>query len=482
MKERVRQYIIEQKLVDRGDRILAGVSGGADSVCLLYLLNELKIEFGFELYVVHVNHGLRGKEANEDEAYVGEICHKLGLHFHAYHTDVKKLAQEFGLSCEEAGRKARYDAFQDECAELHCNKVAVAHHMNDTAETVLFHLIRGTGIRGLTGIPAKRSMTDQIQVIRPLLCVKREEIEAYLNSHNIHFCVDATNLTDDYSRNKLRNQVLPFVKQELNEGVIEHIAKTAEHLDEINDYLNHKIDSVYPYYVEEGALEGKTSDVKLSDKIKMEHPVIIKETIRRILQKMLQAGLKDIDADHIEMIVKLLDAEVGKMCNLPYGLIVRKQYTDVLFTFSTKLVNKIKKAPVCIELNIHQPGEYELNEIGKTLRVSVIDHKKNAIIPKNAYTKWFDYDKIKNTIFIRTRQTGDYLQVREDGGSKKLKDYFIDRKIPREERDSYLLLADGNHIMWVLEDRISEAYKVDAKTKKILVISLIGGNDHGYQR
>lgn len=479
MEDRVRQFIKEHQLVNRGDRIAVGVSGGADSVCLLYLLNDYKKLFGFELYVVHVNHGIREKEAEEDEAYVQEICHKLGLHFHAYHIDVTKLSQTCGMSLEEAGRKARYDAFLEECKELSCNKIAVAHHMNDTVETVLFNLVRGTGIQGLTGIAAKRKMAEGVEVIRPLLCVKREEIEAYLNERGLPFCVDATNLTDDYSRNKLRNQVIPFMKSELNEGVIEHISKTAAHLYEINEYINHNIDYAYPLYV---TTTGEDNELSLSMEVQKENPVIIKGLLRKILGQMLHEGLKDIDSDHIDQLVRLMDLGVGKMLNLPRGLIARKQYDAVLFTFSSESRNKIDRASICMELNIHQPGEYDLREIGKTLRVDIIEYKKNMIIPKNAYTKWFDYDKIKNTVFIRNRQTGDYLQVKQDGGSKKLKDYFIDRKIPREERDSYLLLADGSHVMWILEDRISEAYKVGAKTKKILVISLIGGSNNGYQR
>lgn len=479
MEDRVRQFIKEHQLINGGDRIAVGVSGGADSVCLLYLLNAYKELFEFELYVVHVNHGLRGIEAGEDEAYVRETCDKLGLHFHAYHIDVGELARNSGMSLEEAGRKARYDAFLEECRYLCCNKVAVAHHMNDTAETVLFNLVRGTGIKGLTGIPAKRNMAEGIEVIRPLMCVKREEIEAYLSEREIPYCVDTTNFTDDYSRNKLRNQVLQFMKQELNESVIEHISKTAAHLYEINEYINHKIDSVYPLYV---TVMDETRELSLSMEVQKEDSVILKGLLRKILGMMLEEGLKDIEAGHIDQIVNLMGLGVGKMLNLPKGLIVRKQYNSVLFTFSKESANKINRTPICIEVNIHQPGEYDLNEIGKTLRVDVIEYKKNMIIPKNAYTKWFDYDKIKNTVFIRNRQTGDYLQVREDGANKKLKDYFIDQKIPRDERDSYLLLADGKHIMWVLEDRISEAYKVGAQTKKILVISLIGGNNDGYQR
>ena len=479
MRDRIRKYMKDMQLVSEGDRIVIGVSGGADSVCLLYLLSECREFFNYDLFVVHVNHRLRGKEADEDEAYVQSICHTLGLHFHAYHIDVVALAKEHGMSLEEAGRKARYDAFLEECRLHECNKVAVAHHMNDMAETVLFHLVRGTGIKGLAGIPPRRKLSDHIEVIRPLLCVSREEIEEELKERQISYCIDTTNLTDDYSRNKLRNKVLQFMKDEINEGVIEHISQTASQLYEINEYINHNIDNVYMRYVN---IDLETRDLKLSLDIQNEHPVIQKGILRKILEGMLKEGLKDINAGHIDQLLMLISMEVGKMQNLPRGLIVRKQYESLLFTFQTEDEREKNGNGICIELNIHKPCEYDLEVIGKTLKVDVIDYKKNMIIPKNAYTKWFDYDKIKNTIFIRTRQTGDYLQVNEDGGKKKLKDYFIDRKIPRQERDSQLLLADGNHIMWVLTDRISEAYKVNDDTKKILVISLIGGKNHGYQR
>lgn len=481
MKDRMKQYVIEQGLINQGDRILAAVSGGADSVCLLYLLNELRDELGFELSVVHINHGLRGEEADEDEAYVKDVCGRLGLHFHAYHMDVHELARRTGMSLEEAGRKARYDAFLEEGESTNCNKVALAHHMNDTVETMLFHMIRGSGLRGLTGIPAKRSL-GSMEVIRPLLCVRRDEIENYLQQKEIPYCVDSTNLENTYSRNKLRNQVIPFLKEEMNERVVEHIAQTARLLNEVNEYMNHNVERAYETYVHKEEVEGLEAIYYLDISVEAEHPMIQKEVIRKIIEQMMPMGLKNIETIHIEQVKKLVLANVGKQLHLPHGLLVRKKYQEVVFSFFEESSNRMKQLPTMIEINIHEYGEYELPQIGKTLLVDVKKNKKNSQIPKNGYTKWFDYDKIKNTVFIRTKRPGDYLQVGENGGRKKLKDYFIDRKIPKEERDERLLLADGSHILWVLEDRTSEAYRVDAKTENILVISLIGGNDHGYQR
>lgn len=481
MKQRVRLYIEQQQLIARGDRVLLGVSGGADSVCLLYLLYELRSTLGFELYVVHINHGLREEAAKEDEAYVRALCHKLGLHFHAYSIDVANLAQSLGLSIEEAGRKARYDAFLEESMYLQCNKVAVAHHKNDTVETVLFHMIRGTGIQGLTGIPARRWLSESIEVIRPLLCCKRDEIEQYLDERAISYCVDASNATNDYSRNKLRNVIIPYMKNELNEGVIDHISNMAQQLSEINEFLKRSVKERYTQYVSTTGAEEEPP-VSLSLSIVKEDPVIRSAIVREVIERILMDGRKDITSAHVQQVMALLDRQVGKRLNLPRGLMVQKTYDSLLFTCRNEHANIIEREAVSIELDLTQGGTYELNQIGKTLTVRVMDYKKNMIIPKNAYTKWFDYDKIKNTVFIRNRQTGDYLQIREDGSTKKLKNYLIDQKIPRDMRDSLLLLADGDHIMWVIEDRISEAYKVNAQTKKILVISLIGGNRDGHQR
>ena len=473
MEKRVRHFMKEHHLVEKGDRIVVGVSGGADSVCLLYLLNGCKQLFDLDLYVVHVNHGLRGKDADEDEAYVKQLCHKLGLHFHAYHKEVMVMSKELGLSLEEAGRKARYDAFLEESTLQCCNKVAVAHHMNDMAETVLFHLIRGTGMKGLSGIPTKRAMTQEVDVIRPLLCLKREEIEQYLQSLHIPYCIDATNFTQDYSRNKLRNHILPYMKEEINEGVVEHIAQAAFKINEINEYINHSIDQVYPTYVTKTCGQ---KEILLKRDVLKEDKVLVKGMIRKIFSTMLEDGLKDIETIHVEQVMNLLTLRVGKKIDLPGGLKCYGKYEEILFTFSNEESNRIYQESMCIPIDVDQSKKYELKEIGKTLVVDVINYEKNMIIPKNTYTKWFDYDKIIHTIFVRTRQQGDYLQVNENGGKKKIKDYFIDQKIPKEERSSKLLLADGNHIMWVFDGRVSEAYKVSAETKKILVVSLVGGS------
>ena len=472
MYQKIIKFIEKHNLLEHGDRIVVGVSGGADSVCLLHVLNCLRERYNLSLYVVHVNHGIRGLHADEDEAFVRELCAKLGLHFYAVFHNVPEISKREGISSEEAGRNIRYDTFYQESLKYQCNKIAIAHNMNDNAETVLFHLIRGTGIKGLTGITAKRNLSETIQIIRPLLCIERDEIETYLSKNQWQYRVDASNFTDEYSRNRLRNHIIPFMKHEVNEGVIPHIFETSKQLEEISNYLEVKTEEAY----EKLLLLNGDFEIPISEFLK-EDIVIQKGVIRKVLYQ-LAGQLKDLEARHVDLILHLAKKPVGKRIHMPHGIVVEKGYDHIKF-----FLEKDKKEDttadwegICITLQPEVTKEYELPLPWKKLICSVIDYKKNMSIPKNAYTKWFDYDKIKNTLLIRTRRQGDCIQINQDGGKKKLKDLFIDLKIPKEERDQILLLADGSHIAWAFDVRMSEAYKVNEDTKRVLVITLIGGN------
>ena len=472
---KAKELIKLNSMIEKGDRIVIGVSGGADSVCLLHVLNELSKEEDVQLFAVHVNHGIRGLEAKADEDFVKQFCDKLGIPLRIFEYDVKGIAKAEGLSEEEAGRKVRYQAFLNECESNQCNKIAVAHNKNDNAETVLFHLFRGSGITGLTGIVSSRDIKaglSKVTLIRPLLCVSRKEIETYLFERGITYQTDATNLTDDYSRNKIRNQVLTYVTKEINQKAIEHVTQAATQLKEIQEFINRMASAKFSELVEE---ENNVLRVDIY-KLKQEDFVIQKELVRRILAK-LGGSLKDIEAKHIQQVLDLLEKQVGKQINMPYRIIAMREYDKVKFYINNIFINKCncKTVPVTIDL----PGRYPIAMHGKMLEIEVFENEKNMIYPKNKYTKWFDYGKIENTVEIRTRQEGDYIQINCSGGRKKLKDYFIDLKIPKEERSNILLVADGNHIMWILDDRdrMSEKYKVVKSTKKILSMSLLNVED-----
>lgn len=235
LEQRVMAYCRAQGLFAPGDGVVLGVSGGADSVCLLFSLHRLRRELGIRLYVVHVNHGIR-PDAAQDGAYVEELCRRLEVPFTLVEEDVQALARRQRCSTEEAGRQARYQAFDREMERRQARKVAVAHNAGDRAETMLFHLFRGTGLAGLGSIRPVRG-----QVVRPLLGLERREIEAYLEQRGISYCRDSTNESDAYTRNRIRRHILPYAEQEVCMGATAHLCRTADIFMEIEDYMEEQV-------------------------------------------------------------------------------------------------------------------------------------------------------------------------------------------------------------------------------------------------
>ncbi len=466
MINKVRSFAAKHNMLTEGDRIVVGVSGGADSICLFHMLLELSIEYKLALFVVHVNHGIR-EEATYDEEYVEELCKNHNVSFTLVKKDVPALAKEKGIGEEEAGRNIRYEAFYKCYKENNARKIAVAHNKNDNAETFLFNLFRGSGITGLTGIPPTRDA-----IIRPLLCLEREEIEEYLEQDQISYLIDYTNLTDDYSRNKIRNNILTYAKSEINTKVIEHITSSVNMLREIDDFIKKSANITYDELVKED-IENKEICIGIEDFNKLDI-VIKKELIRKII-KNLSMSLKDIDSSHIQGAINLTKRQVSKEIHLPYDIIVIKGYNDLIFRKITEVNNEygnklLKPIKLSIPCNIYIP------EIGKSIDIKIIKNEKDKNFPTNIYTKWFDYDKISNTLILRPRQEGDFIQINNKGGTKKIKDLFIDEKIPKENRNKIPLIADGSHVVWVIGGRISEAYKINEKTKTIIEINIYGGS------
>ena len=251
--EKVLDYIRKNGMLKEGDRVIAGVSGGADSICLLFLLDRYREALGISVEVVHMEHGIRGKESLEDAAFVENFCRERKIPCHIFHRDVPSLARKWKCSEEEAGRRARYEAFEEICEKYGGTKIAVAHNRNDQAETLLFHLVRGSGLSGLSGIRPVRG-----KIIRPLLCLTREEIEGFLKEEGISFRTDASNLETDYARNRIRLNILPLLREELNPRTCEHLAETAERLALAEDYLEAQAEEAVKKLT--GRRKGRTED------------------------------------------------------------------------------------------------------------------------------------------------------------------------------------------------------------------------------
>ena len=489
-REKVFAYIKEHRMLQDGDRVVVGVSGGADSVCLLFLLLEWQKENPLDIAVVHINHGIR-VEAGEDARYVETICTERGIPFFLTQADVRERARREKSSEEEAGRRTRYEAFHKTAGEWGATKIAVAHNSNDRSETQLFHLFRGSGIRGLASILPVRD-----RIIRPILCLERSEIEDFLTQLKIPYCIDATNDGDDYTRNRIRHHILPYVEQNIVKGCVAHMNQTAELLAETEDYLTQQTAEAAERCVRTtGSLHEETASTSESRSgtvhITVEtfltlHPVIRKRILYEEVKK-LSPGQKDITGQHIEDLLTLFTREGNRQICLPFGIRGRRQYGEVLLTIGNREETGIgtpenrtvqTERKLDPELRLGQKGILELDE--GTLEYNVFElsgaFEKNQEVPTNQYTKWFDYDKIKKCPVVRTRQTGDYLTISDGRGGmlhKALKSFLVDQKIPRTERDRLPILAEGDHILWVVGYRISEYYKVTENTKRILKVQFI---------
>ncbi len=462
---KVKAYIERYQMLVPGDTVLVGVSGGADSVCLLLILNELAETIPLKLLVVHVNHGIR-KQAAEDAAYVQKLCQERDIPFYLVEEDVITYAKNNKISEEEAGRKLRYHAFHRILEPQGSGKIAVAHNAGDRVETMLFHLFRGTGLSGASGIKPVVN-----NVIRPILCLSREEVEGYLEEKQVSFCIDHTNFEDTYTRNRIRNHLLPFAEKEICHGAAAHMWEAADIFLETEEYINKQAAKVYKECIES---EDGTQIVLNVNVLLKQDSFLQKQVILKCLEQLVK-GRKDITSAHIEGIQSLLGKQGSKQISLPYGLIAAKEYEQLILYVENEeeniLENELVREPIPITIpeTVYVPG------VGK-VEFSLHSYEKTDIIPEKSYTKWFDYDRITRSLVFRTRETGDYLIINKELSQKSLKNYMIGEKIPKRQRGNLYVLADGNHILWIPGYRISHYYKVTENTKRILKVQIRGGH------
>lgn len=497
--KKIFDYVKEHNMLNAGDYVVAGVSGGADSVCLLFALLEIRKKLPIDIHVVHVNHMIRDG-AKDDAEYVRSLCEKFDIKFTLKECDVAAAAKREGISVEEAGRNARYKAFyevlydagarglcgaDDECGKIaedgknarigknaKTGKIAVAHNKNDCCETFLFNLFRGSSLRGLSGIAPARG-----KVIRPLMCLERSEIEEFLDKNGIKYCIDHTNLEDNYTRNRIRHHILDTAVEMISPAAIAHISDACVKISGAYSFISDITADAYKRCVKEDE-KGVRIDSKEYD---VTHHVIQGYVIMAAIEKAAQSA-KNIESAHVEQIRALFKKQCGRKVDLPYKLCAVRDYSGVL----------LQKA--CGESADNIPIEYALTasdrerllnnesiEIdlrgGESLVLSIIeaDSKNIKNIPQKKYTKWLDYDRIEKDVVIRTRKEGDYLTIDAPEGAirrKTLKSYFTDKKIPVAERGKICLVTEGSHVLWITGDRISCFYKISGSTKRILELKL----------
>lgn len=480
MLQKMQKKIEEFHMISPGDTVIAGVSGGADSVCLLLCLDRLQKELDFQLEVIHVEHGIRGEESLKDKEFVENLCKQLHISYEVSHVNVPEYAIKHGLGMEEAARILRYEVFR-QIASKKNGKIALAHHKEDNAETVLFQMVRGSSLPGLCGMQPVRQDREGVCYIRPLLFFHREEIEEFLNSKKIRWCNDSTNTQLDYSRNFLRAQVIPELTK-INAQAVEHINQSAENLSQIKEYLDIETERLWEKVAKVGKEVTIFLDPFLSLHIVMQRQIVYKAITCVAKQK------KDITSAHVDAVMMLSKAQSGKRISLPYGIVVWKEFEELHFAYAkedcmpNEAIEKVYDVTPEILASLIEVEEtitIHLGEERERIECRVFQNNpKDVEIPRKTYTKWFDYDKIKKGFCIRTRRSGDYLISDTLGRHKKLKEYFINEKIPLLERDKIWILANKSEVLWVIGGRISEHIKVTNDTKYIFEITYDGGKGH----
>ena len=466
MLDKVRKYVDKWHMLQKEDCVIAGVSGGADSVCLLFVLLELQKEIGFELIAAHVNHGLRGASADADEAYVKELCKRQGITCESYFTNVELIAKNRKQSTEEAGREIRKEFFGQVVEKYHGTKIALAHHQNDSAETFLLNLARGTGLKGLGGIAPVCG-----NIIRPLLCVKRTEIETFLHNRDISYCNDETNQSDDYTRNRVRNHILPYLETEINPRAVEHMNETMEQMRQVQGFLEEQT-AAYLSRCTQRSEKGVVVDgEKFANIPQVLKPLVLKQVLVDICGKE-----KDLEAVHLRHLQELFEKQTGRRMDLPYQMEARRIYQGIEIGVKAKSCEQFPE-----EKYFHlQNKEAAFSWGAYNIQCKILENSSLNVstLQKNT-TNRFDCDIIEGNISFRTRRQGDYITIHPDGRTQKLKTYFINEKIPQEDRDNILLVAVGSHVLWIVGYRLGAAYQVKENTKCVLEIHIDEGENDG---
>lgn len=457
MIDRVLNTIRNNKMFNVGDKVVVAISGGPDSICLLHVLHAIKDELGIDLVAAHINHCLRGDEANEDEEYVKAFCKSLGIRCFVKRENIEKVSMENKISTEMAGREVRYAFFEEILTKVQGNKVAIAHNSNDQAETVLMRIMRGTGLEGLVGIKAVR---DKV-FVRPIIDISRKEIEEYCKENNLNPRIDKSNLETIYTRNKVRLELIPYIEKNFNPHIIETLNKFSSSMKDDSEYITKISIEKYNIYCK------NREDKVIIDKSAFKEHISILSRIIRMALKEIKGNLYNLEKKHIEEVIYIQKGNTGRTIMLPEGIRVLNNYGNIsLYSEQHKSTKDIHQREYILKVD----SENKLNEIGLSIHLKVINAQSIEELNKKNSIKYFDYDKIIGKIKLRYRKIGDKFMPFGMKGSKKLKDLFIDLKIPKDERDDIPLILFGEEIAWIVGYRISEKFKIDKNTKNILQI------------
>ena len=475
-EKKLADFIKANELLGSAEKILLAVSGGADSIALMYAMHVLISEgiLNIRLLCAHINHQLRGAEGDLDEEFVVTQSTKLKLAVTTSRIDVRGFARLNKLSVETAARHLRMKALIDIAKANDCSQIATAHQKNDNAETILQRLSRGTGFRGLGGIWPERIFAEQIKFVRPLLCFRRDEIVEYLQQRNMKWCRDHTNTDCTFRRNYIRHRLMPAIQRECSDSVVEQLSQLAQSARRYYSMICDRANKVWP-----GLADCDAEKTVLNLKLFLAEPQPIKvELIRRSLAK-IRCGERDLTQGHYEGILQLAKQNVtGRKIELPGGFAVRREYGNLIFSnrrvgLAPPISNRpAKDQPVTVEI----PGQTTFEKYliqAVVLEKNEVDFEKFKAA-KTDSIEWFDLDKTKLPLTVRKRRPGDRFVPLGQIAEKKIGKFLSAQRIPYPVRREVFVIEDREKIIWIWPVRISEQTRITSNTRKILQLEVTG--------
>jgi len=457
LKARFLYTISKFDMIKKGDKVILGVSGGPDSICLLHLMKKVRCELGIDLVVAHLDHMFRGEESLRDFQFVEGLCKKWDIAFYGKKVNVPNYIMKTKLSPEDAARRLRYNFFATLMEEIDADKVATGHNRNDHEETILMNILRGSGLDGLMGIDPVRD-----SYIRPLIEISREEIEKYLEGEGIPYRTDSTNLTVEYFRNSLRLELIPIIE----ERYCSHLGSALRRLSEIArqdlDYIKQETSKVFNYVAK---IRDGIIYIDIAKFLKLHEA--IKHRILRTTVEFLCGDTKDFELKHSKILSRFIgESSAGGRIDLPKGLYGEKEYK--YFIVSKKGHREIPEYYYKLDI----PGKVFIRETKTTIKASINEYACGSIDRSNPLIAQLDYDKIKSNLIVRNRRPGDRFIPLGSRNFKKIKDFFIDEKIPRFLRNNIPILESNGDIVWVGGMRIDDRFKITTRTKTSLVLNM----------
>jgi tRNA(Ile)-lysidine synthase len=459
--EKLQKFLANVLLVEPNSKILVAVSGGVDSVTLLDSLFILGTKCGFQLGIAHLNHLLRGDEASKDEDFVVNLSKEYGLPFWGQRIDVKEFAKVHSLSIEHAGREVRYDFLKRAAQSFGANYIATAHTLDDQAETILLNLIRGSGIRGLQGIAERKSLGRGLTLLRPFFYFKKSELLNYAEHRNLKWREDATNSMLVYSRNKVRQVLIPLLEREFNPNIAEVLSRTSDIAKSVQKLVNNTIRELLDNYVDCISADECKLDIM---KIRHYDSFVVGEMIQNIISEYF--GILPISYQKVDSICRLFTSESGKSIQIAKNLTVFKDRDSLYFVRNYNKENQVTKG----------------SKIGKFLwnnkLIKFDEVPLSEFVPINdPKIEFFDFDKIPENIAIRSWSEGDRFVPLGIKTPVKLSDFLINEKVPLHSKTNIPIVVGDDEIIWVCGLRISEKFKVTKRTRRVLkgeIIELAG--------